>query len=63
MGLKERRVSPGGKNLLLRQQKGDTPMSIEKVPLSSLMAQAWEQLRGTVLEEVKCQRALKNVEI
>ena len=28
-------------------------MSIEKVPLSSLFAQAWEESRGTVLEEVK----------
>ena len=28
-------------------------MSTEKVALSSLVAQAWEQLRGTVLEEVK----------
>jgi len=28
-------------------------MNIEKVALSGLVAQAWEQLRGTVLEEVK----------
>jgi transposase-like protein len=28
-------------------------MSAEKVALSNLIAQAWEQLRGTVLEEVK----------
>ena len=28
-------------------------MNIEKVALSSLIAQAWEQLRGTMLEEVK----------
>lgn len=28
-------------------------MSIEKLALSSLIAQAWEQLRGTVLEEAK----------
>ena len=28
-------------------------MSIEKVALSGVIAQAWEQLRGTVLEEVK----------
>jgi hypothetical protein len=29
------------------------PMAIEKVALSSLIAQAWEQLKGMVLEEVK----------
>ena len=28
-------------------------MSIEKVQLSSLVAQAWEQLRGMLLEEAK----------
>ena len=28
-------------------------MAIEKVALSSLIAQAWDQLRGMVLEEVK----------
>ena len=35
------------------QEEGDTLMSERKVALSSLVGQAWQQLHGMILDEVR----------
>jgi len=52
-GRKRKRVSPVEIACRQGQEKGDTLMSEQKVALSSPVGQAWQQLQGMVLEEVR----------